>query len=965
MFKPIFNKMPHLLVSRPTRIATPRLFSAQVNPRTESYAHAFVRSVFADIRASLIRENKDNHTLMNLELKEVIVMNHCEDAEKRLHQPSRLARHDAAIPRNWTLEKKLQHACDLRKKYYVEFALTGHPTELLAEDARCMINQLVKDVLKLGACKPASPVAETLKHTIKETIHAEHGRSWLQKDILTPELENERQDRLYLEMMEGWPEFNNRNIKQFIAAHQIKDLEDIHRVKSALTAANKYSWQHGWSWFPADIDGNFKKTAKTMSQMIPGLQTAILNWYLKKMQPLLVSAPGLQSAYDYMLRAKNTIAHGIYYNEKRALQAQALLLSKLDASIIKYPDSFDALMELRDLVDIVGFKGHLRQFLRESSKALESVFDEFFLILGPEHAEIADLLRDSETGAPRQYSTLSLPEKEKAQQYLRTDAKYFATLIANTAQFSAATKREVDIFSFVWTQREQFGCIISDTKNSNSLIEAIHLFAISAHMKGELFIDDVRESPVELVPLCETAQDLANLPDIITTMLTDSYLKEGIKARKRICYLAGPSDIGSKEGEFKHIDLVWAEAEINRVLLAHQANDPELAGVKVHVFHGSGNDSERQIGMSEMNLFSTRQGDGASAIAEPGAYSANVADVSGNPSENTRYSEELALFEKNYPAEAVQLKAIINKTVNGYHDYNDNVMSPVLTARTGAPAMASELNKSSRNAGAKTAADASKKLDIIPAIMNARAIGKVNDARATRFLVRRFISADALLDLSDEECRNLPLFFAESTVMRQVFLKFYTAIAVSNFERTWCKINNNVIPDSAQIQQWADEYKNPSIKHELQHLVAYAHVRADLMLRRIASAFYEPDSRQASVYFSGIKPLSVLPNELALGLLESGLMSRDLNNLGRAIRYDLLPRYARLETCLDWYQNNPNPSELIKENLVHALRGDSRLSVWPEEISRMRSWISALPVETLGLSVEELENSHVRLTARV
>lgn len=938
----VVRQRSRFLFSSPVRVAS----------RSFSYELSFVRKVFENIHSSLKFEDKDPDMWMNIKLKEVILINHCEDAMKRYQQPSRLAGFDAAIPRDWSLERKVNEACERRKKYYIEFALTGHPTELLSEEKRRAINRIVKWVVELGRFRPSSPEALVLKHKIEQDIHAEYHCSWLQQTSLSPENEGERQDALYLDMMDSWPEFNHRNIAQFIAAHDVTNPEQIDYVKAMLTDANKYSYQNGWSWFLADRDGNFKKTALTMARMNPGLQTAILNWYMEKIEPLLEKVPQLQSTYDYMQRCKKTIAHGIYYNEKRANKAQEKLLLKLSKVIAIHPFSKE-LLHLRDLVDIVGFKGHLKQFLRQSSKVIEAVFDDVFQILGEHYSEVKQLLHDPDSGVIRTYSLLPLSEKQEAQAFLRADAQYFNTLKHAAEQFSSATNREIEVFSFVWTHREQFACIISDTKDSNSLIEAIHLFAMAAHFKGELFIDDVRESPVELIPLCETASDLANLPDIIGTMLADPYLNEGIKTRQRICYLAGPSDIGSKEGEFKHIDLIWAEAEIGKVLKAFKAKDPALAGVKVHVFHGAGNDSERQISRPDKNLFSTRQGDAASTIAEPGAFSANVEDVAGHPSENTRRAQELALLERNYPDKTVRLKRIIQKSVDAYHAYNDHPMSHALLQRLSVPKLGRWLNRSSRDEAAKVGATEPGSIAVAPDMSKARAIGKVNYNRAMLFLVRRFISADVLIDLSDDECRDLPLFFAESTVVRELFLKCITAIAVSDFSRTWRKINDGVVPSPVEIKQWADEYNNPAIHKTLHHMVAYAHYRADLMLRKIASAFYEPDSKQANVYFAAIEPLSQSPNELALGLLESGVISQDLKKLAATIRYDLLPRYKRLEKCLDRYQNNPDPSDIIIENMVYALRVDRRISTWPDEISHMRSGLSDIPVDTVELNVDD------------
>ena len=59
---------------------------------------------------------------------------------------------------------------------------------------------------------------------------------------MTPEQEGARQDTLYLKMMESWPQFNQKNIQQFIDAHHVTAPDDIAYVKRLLTDANKYSF---------------------------------------------------------------------------------------------------------------------------------------------------------------------------------------------------------------------------------------------------------------------------------------------------------------------------------------------------------------------------------------------------------------------------------------------------------------------------------------------------------------------------------------------------------------------------------------------------------------------------------------------------------------------------------------------------------------------------------------------------
>jgi hypothetical protein len=495
--------------------------------------------------------------------------------------------------------------------------------------------------------------------------------------------------------------------------------------------------------------------------------------------------------------------------------------------------------------------------------------------------------------------------------------------------FTADSLSELDVLAFVSKHRDMFSYILSDTEHSVSLDEVVILFGFTAYRAGDLSIDGVRQSPVNLLPLFESPKDLARSEETLDAILSDPYLKSLIIELKEFSYVAGPSDLGNEGGMFAHINLILAETKAQNILKKHQANDPRLAGVVLRVLNGLGDDFPRRISESRAQLYATFQGSAGNKLGAPMGQVAYVDSVAGRPSENTCRALEFEAIEKNYPTEFASLQTMVNNAVKGYQKYKNNPASQALFRALAIGGIGPWLNTSSRG---------ESKSAVPTDITKSRAIGLVNYEIMTSVFSRIFMSANALCDMPPEMQQHLPLLFEQSTTVREIVLKIVYSLTISDFPRAWQKIRPEGVPSREQIEQWAAEFDDAGIsKKSLHHTLAYLERQSHAVLR--AMTFFLPPSHQAhaKAFHAANASLSRPSHVLALEWLSAiGVVDPQFKQLAEEIKYDLLPRHARLARCLDAYSERPEPSKEATENVVLALRGDRNVTAGPKTISKMR-----------------------------
>lgn len=857
---------------------------------------------------------------LNFILKEQILLNHLNDAKIQQVATNRLALHDASIPKSWPLSKKLDYAASIREKYPPRPVLTSHPTEILSDEMRRQMDQLVKNILN---------GREGMTKEIEQQLDAILSQSWLPEENLTPEQEMQRQDDLYLQMMSSWPTFNRENRKQFAEIHECQESA----IEVPLTTANQHLYRHVASWAVADIDGNKKRNRRTMETMESGLQSSIITRYLQRLEPLLAVAPSLASAYAYLQRCQESIAHHIYFNVKGAHIAKKRLIFVLNKVMEQpglEPHHLEQLQLLRDLVALMGFRGDLKQFVRQSSKANAAVFQELVTALSPYFFEIKQLAQEEKI-----YAQWSSSQKEALHDLLRKDSKYFAKLKQVMSQLSADVHRELDILEFVTEYQDQFSYILSDTENTLSLNEVIILFALAAYRKNKLYIDDIRIPPVNLIPLCETPQDLANLESILDAMLNNPYLKEVIIKNGEIIYVAGPSDLGKEGGLFAHIELIEAEKNANRVLAKHQALDPNLQDVQLRVLYGLGGDFHRRVSQAFSQLFCTFQGSEACALGAYGRFPSYVHQVASYPSENTLRARQLAIFEAQEPHHYQSMKMLIQATIQAYQNFIKHPASQALFRKLTISAQLGALTNTSSRAESKGAAPKD--------IVQSRAIGIANYDIASLLMMRIIMSADGLLSIPQDQM-DFARMYQCSIVVKEQVMKLLFAMSVMDLKRAWHKVLG-MAPSQDEIRNWSHEFTDVMIDESLKqpyHALAYMVHRLPDILNRLCLFF---PMEQRTVLEAELKCLNLewsnLSNVAMHCMVLLGKFDNDFKSLALEIEEDLRPRYQRLAMAMKEYERlhrtaSPADLKILEENVVLALRGDRRVTAGPKAISDMR-----------------------------
>lgn len=873
---------------------------------------------------------------INLELKESIVLDHCLRAEK-IYQTkgSGLARFDIPLQHIKSLDEKLKYTTDSLTNEDLRPTGTSHPTHVFSDETGRILRAITIDYLALKHYKRGEKEAQIRQNRIVENIGYIVNHSMLPSTNLTPEQEIERQNESFIYMMEDWPEFEDRFVTHYSEKHAPdKKLE----IKQALASVLK-SLYRVRSWSVADVDGNLRRNAQTMSIMDTSLQLHIVRFYQKLVALLIERIPKIQRIQDYLKRCEASIMDNICFDTESSERAKQKVIRWLDGILVSHQldkNTASQIAALKSYVDLIGFRGEIKQYVRQSSVANDAVFDNFAQILAKHHEEIKGLLTDKE-GKLRNYTSLEMHEKETLNEYLRTHSKYFTTLKQQAHEFTAATIRELDILSFVTKHKDLFSYILSDTKNTLNLHQIAILFAVSAYLKGNLFVDQVRKPPMLLIPLCETSDDLARLVTIFQDMLDDPYLREILIEHGEFVYVPGFSDLGRESSELAHVSLIKAYVSLEKLLKRYQIEDPRLLKIKIRPLYGSGGDSQRRISKSDEQTFATLQGEEFYRLTGVGAFSAYVENRAGRSSENTLRALEFNDIEERYPNESQKLEILVAHAISAYKRYHESPVAENLFRRLTFAYLGAWFNTGSRGES-----KSSEPKDII----KSRAIGLVNYEALTRIAIRRIMSADGLVDLPLDIQAALPTLYEHSTVLREIVLKIISAIATSNIPRAWIKLCGKM-PSTIQIRQWVDEFQDETVKEKKEHhALAYLDYRSHLILQAMTLFLPEFLRQQGSIYFENHPPLSQPSDISALALLKKmGQFHVDFKELHEEIRSDILPRYSRLEKAIDAYEEalpladkiGKEKMALLSENVVLAFRGDAILPGGSVKIASMHA----------------------------
>jgi hypothetical protein len=695
------------------------------------------------------------------------------------------------------------------------------------------------------------------------------------------------------------------------------------------------SFRNVYSWVRGDADGNHQVTAQTMALTVPAQQIAVIELYLKRFNKLFYRLqeqqftrllPQLQSVQAYLQRCVDSIQAGIWFDvagsevaKDRLIQVLQQLLQSSESDPLIQQD----IISLQDLIELEGFFGGMKEFVRQTTKVNGEVFDDLIRILAKTNTDVHRFLLDRR-GILRSYQELDWSEKLALHDRLSAHPELFFALKQEKSSFSEATIKELKRLLFVIQHKDIFNSYISsDTEHKVNANELLILMHFSAYLDGSLRIGQIRDYPVNTLPLCETPADLTHFDSMFRQILSDPHLRKKMIASGFFSYVSGPSDLGKVGGIMVYLQMIRNQMDAEAILDEFKVLYPELKSVQLRVLHGFGGDMKRRFGSAQQQSHSTFQGWAAyDILGAPGAFPWYLNRVMGHPSENHYKVQELRLLKKNHPEAFQALVAIEKQAVAWFEVFISRPDTKALLAELTDFNLENKMNISSR-AGAKKATNDPTKV---------RAIGLVNLYLLAGVNWDIFMSVGGLVDLPISIKRSLPLLFEHSTGVKDIIYKLIFSIAVSDFDRAWRAIHPQGVPSMAQKAQWTKEYHHSSIEDtKLYQSLAFIEDSAYHVLEGLSDFLPELQRQRAQQYWS-INPSGLKSSqETALELMDA--LGGDFNRLSSETR-ELLPRFERLKICIDAYHAQPNAE--TQQLVALACRG-YQLAEGPRMIAELRS----------------------------
>ncbi len=326
-------------------------------------------------------------------------------------------------------------------------------------------------------------------------------------------------------------------------------------------------------WPGGDRDGNPFVTHETTSQVAERLKKWILRCYYRDVRKLRKRLT-FKHVEEIILRAEKNIYSTLFEDTASYASKDELLADLLEAreALIKYHDGL--FLELLDQfilkVKIFGF--HFAYMdMRQDSRKHDSLWEEIFKIKGIVPGSTA------EEYITQLLATTSLP-----------DPLYFKDNFHREMlqSFGAIDKVQRENGQEVLNRY-----IISNCQSGKHLLEVFQL--------ARLTLGEGKETlPLDIVPLFETIDDLAEAPEIMTNLYQlPDYRKHMISRGKKQTIMLGFSD-GTKDGGYlkanwsilrakEELTRVSRENDIEVVFFDGRGGPPARGGGNMHNFYAS------------------------------------------------------------------------------------------------------------------------------------------------------------------------------------------------------------------------------------------------------------------------------------------------------------------------------------------------------------------------------------------
>lgn len=747
--------------------------------------------------------------------------------------------------------------------------------------------------------------------------------------------------------------FKNRVINEYCKTHNILEEQRV-EIAKILTPAIAKQFQEIHFWSASDADGNPKITADTMLKAVHAHQKFLDELYLKQIE----SIKSLFTGHDIVLRelfAIKEIVEGVEIAEAAGAVEQtkdsALIVGKIDALIYKAtqgdqtlnPEQQRALQDLRDSFDCFGFVGpkmdvrqssfrnavamnQILQFLREKSKVDVSRFPSQYQELHPDlQRDFCNLLKTElvleilSQEATLDAITALATEKAGDNQVLLAQANIAQEEISRMI----VAKKYSDIFHRY---------IISDNKGIQSWNEVRALEAIAYKTVNPTSrIPDSK--PLQVYPLCETREDIDNLPEMIRRLLENP---EDVKTlHGRLDLFIGYSDAEKRAGIGALPLLQLRVFEAIKTINGYNLQHPE-SQIKVEIFHGRGNDLIR--GGDKLSKLTTDQGQGAVDFGFKQRIKTSLEGVSGHQDEAELQIEQwrnLLALETDLATQIIRISTAAfeefvshGKGVEQGVKHGDKLATFLLDASMSSALAAT--NQSSRKKAKGAGEVAALNLD------SERAIGLATRFSACGIHANLYYGMAQVLPEG-----NLPKLFENLTVFQDVVYKTLYALAITDFSRAEkiAAINQKEL-EPEMLQELRDSAFD-ALKNCIKFL-PLDQARAEELLGQVDSL------RESSQDFS----IAQLTQRIMMQLPEFPLIKQLLSSA---------------QDNQENYQNviHAKLDEYLTANPESRAKLDSDLAILFREEMRIPNEINSLTTKTKSIDKMAIANSNVARFSQV
>jgi hypothetical protein len=873
-----------------------------------SAANEFLKQTFSRMEAAMYGAALKQ----KCRLVQQIVTTEVNQVFWRKNQPSTIYKLIDELPQDKPVSERLSILSQRLMTHKAMPVMTAHPTMLFSNPVLFNLHKVTKQISELHSFSSASA-----KDDIEKILHNFIHVSMLPEQSLIPEEEAERALFIYQEILATYPEFLASVAEYFVKVHG----GDIADITLQLREPVMASFKDIYSWVRGDADGNHQVTAATMSKTVPAQQIAIIQVYIRSYEQLISRleaqkhmehARVLHERLAYLRRCITSIKKDVWFDVSVSQENQEIFAQELDkigSDQAMSSELKNDIHELKNLIQLAGFAGGLKEFVRQSTTVNVAAFDNIVHILAAHHLEIQRFLQ-SETGELRSYHQLAEDEKLKIHRMLESNIDYFSTLRENQGALTEVTTKELRRLIFVANHRDIFPHYIhSDTKSHVDVRAVSVLLHLARYMELQLRIGNVRRHVLNPLVLCETPSDIQRIGDIVREMLRDPYIRKKAVEIGYFSYVGGPSDLGKTGGMLTHVELLFAQMTVKSILQEMSAIYPELNKVELRVLHGFGGDLKRRMGKHRQRHATFQGWDAYAGLGAPGAYAHFLHRVVGFSSESDYKVQELIMIGERHPKALAVLQVLTQSCIKQHESFFKNPETEALISALTNKNIERRVNTSSRAASKATNSK----------VTEARAIGFLNHFLLSGVHADVYMGMLGLKALSPAEISALPVLFNELTVVKDIVYKTMYAIATSQPDRARKKLNA----------------ASPVQKSLLATLDAW---EADAwQVLTLLPNFLAEEHRQAATSYMNkqlprLQHREVELSEVALGLME--MMGGDFVQLAKETKQHCF-YYQQLANCITTYEAEPTPLHL--ENAALALRGVPHIVQGPPLIAELCS----------------------------